>query len=103
MYSSKRFSYTPPVYRARNLLAALDYNQNVDREPIRNKDGTLRYRSCTFVFNTLAYSCLIQGSKVKNESRRVYFFSIDLVTKHYSVDINIFPETLIACDRKIKQ
>ena len=43
MYSSKRFAYTPPVYRARSLLAALDYNENVDREPITNKDGTVRY------------------------------------------------------------
>lgn len=43
MYSSKRYAYSPPVYRARNLLAALDYNENVDRQPIRNKDGTLRY------------------------------------------------------------
>nr|XP_034315406.1 LOW QUALITY PROTEIN: uncharacterized protein LOC105340464 [Crassostrea gigas] len=42
MYSSKRYAYSPPVYRARNLLAALDYNENVDRQPIRNKDGTLR-------------------------------------------------------------
>lgn len=42
MYSSKRYAYSPPVYRARNLLAALDYNKNVDRQPIRNKDGTLR-------------------------------------------------------------
>lgn len=43
MYSSKRFTYTPPVYRTRSLLAALDYNENVDREPITNKDGTVRY------------------------------------------------------------
>ncbi|XP_061184554.1 uncharacterized protein LOC133192579 [Saccostrea echinata] len=42
MYSSKRLAYTPPAYRARSLLAALDYNENVDREPVVNKDGTVR-------------------------------------------------------------
>ncbi|XP_022339797.1 uncharacterized protein LOC111134747 [Crassostrea virginica] len=42
MYSSKRYAYTPPVYRARCILAALDYNENVDRQPIINKDGTVR-------------------------------------------------------------
>ena len=70
------------VYQARNLLAALDYYQNVDRKPVRNKDGTLLYRSCTFAFNTLAYSCLIQGTNLKS-----IFFLFDLVTKHFSVDI----------------
>lgn len=43
MYSSKRYAYTPPVYRARSILAALDYNENVNREPIMNRDGTIRY------------------------------------------------------------
>ncbi|XP_056003700.1 uncharacterized protein LOC130046469 [Ostrea edulis] len=42
MYSSKRFAYTPPVYRARSLLAVLDYNENVERESLVNKDGTVR-------------------------------------------------------------
>lgn len=43
MYSSKRYAYTPPVYRARSILAALDFNENVNREPIMNRDGTIRY------------------------------------------------------------
>lgn len=43
MYAAKRFSFTPPVYRARNLLAALDYNEHIDRPPLVNKDGTQRY------------------------------------------------------------
>uniref|UniRef100_A0A8W8NTY8 Uncharacterized protein n=1 Tax=Magallana gigas TaxID=29159 RepID=A0A8W8NTY8_MAGGI len=30
------------VYRARSILAALDYNENVNREPIMNRDGTIR-------------------------------------------------------------
>lgn len=49
MYCSKRYAFTPPVYRARNILAALDYNEHVDREPVINKDGTIRY--------TLVYIC----------------------------------------------
>ena len=40
--SGKRFANYPPVYRARNQLAALDYNANVDREVKRKMDGTIR-------------------------------------------------------------
>ncbi|XP_061167182.1 uncharacterized protein LOC133176022 [Saccostrea echinata] len=43
-YSSKRHSYTPPVYRARNLVAALDHNANCDREAAKRKDGSLRHQ-----------------------------------------------------------
>lgn len=42
MYSGKRLAYSPPVYRARNQLAALDYNANVDREVKRKLDGTVQ-------------------------------------------------------------
>lgn len=37
MNCSKRFAYTPPVYRARNRLAALDHNMNVDCSCVENK------------------------------------------------------------------
>lgn len=43
MYASKRISYSPPVYRARNILAALDYNLSVDLPTDTRKDGTTRY------------------------------------------------------------
>jgi hypothetical protein len=42
MYASKRISYSPPVYRARNLLAALDYNHSGDLPVATNKDGSIR-------------------------------------------------------------
>jgi hypothetical protein len=42
MYAGKRYSYIPPVYRARNLLAALDHNAHLNRQPMKNKDGTIR-------------------------------------------------------------
>jgi hypothetical protein len=42
MYASKRHSYTPPAYRCRNLLAALDHNGHIDREVMTNKDGSIR-------------------------------------------------------------
>lgn len=42
MYCSKRFAYTPPVYRARNRLAAQDHNMNMGRPIQRNKDGKTR-------------------------------------------------------------
>lgn len=44
MYASKRHSYTPPAYRCRNLLAALDHNGHIDREVMTNKDGSIRYQ-----------------------------------------------------------
>ena len=38
MYAAKRFSYTPPVYRVRNLLAAIDHNKHADRPYCLDKD-----------------------------------------------------------------
>jgi len=43
MYAAKRFAYSPPVYRTRVLLAALDYNNHNHRQPARNKDGHKMY------------------------------------------------------------
>ena len=43
MYASKRFAYSPPVYRARNLLAALDYNEHISQGSLINRDGSQRY------------------------------------------------------------
>lgn len=39
-YTSKQYSYTPPVYNARNLIAALDHNSNCDRDISRKKNGS---------------------------------------------------------------
>ncbi|XP_071950042.1 uncharacterized protein [Antedon mediterranea] len=44
MYAAKRFHYSPPMYKVRNLLAALDYTANHQREIKKNKDGTTRYQ-----------------------------------------------------------
>ncbi|XP_070544883.1 uncharacterized protein [Ptychodera flava] len=41
MYAAKRFAYTPPIYRVRNLLAAMDHNINHGREVRRNKNGEI--------------------------------------------------------------
>ncbi|XP_052694407.1 uncharacterized protein LOC128172674 [Crassostrea angulata] len=43
-YTSKQHSYTPPVYHARNLIAALDHNSNCDRDISRKKDGSQRHQ-----------------------------------------------------------
>ncbi|XP_065103967.1 uncharacterized protein [Paramisgurnus dabryanus] len=43
MYASKRFSFTPPVYAARAMLAAIDYNYHINRPPKRKTDGSLQY------------------------------------------------------------
>ena len=42
-YSSKRHSYTPPVYNARNLVAAMDHNANCWSELAKRKDGSVRF------------------------------------------------------------
>jgi len=41
-YASKRNSYKPPAYPARNGLAALDHNAHCGRTIMTNKDGTIR-------------------------------------------------------------
>nr|XP_022297617.1 uncharacterized protein LOC111106988 [Crassostrea virginica] len=43
MYASKRIAYSPPVYRARNILAALDYNYSVDLPLLTENDGSPMY------------------------------------------------------------
>ncbi|XP_070554271.1 uncharacterized protein [Ptychodera flava] len=43
VYAAKRFSYVPPVYRARNRLAAVDHNVHHSREIMRNKKGEIVY------------------------------------------------------------
>ncbi|KAF1381217.1 hypothetical protein PFLUV_G00151310 [Perca fluviatilis] len=39
MYASKRFAFTPPVYEARVLLAALDYNFHRNRPTSTTSEG----------------------------------------------------------------
>lgn len=64
MYASKRYAYEPPVYRARNLLAALDYNQHVNRGIRISQDGNQGYafsnfRSLTAFLNACCSSQLL--------------------------------------------
>ncbi|XP_069108222.1 uncharacterized protein [Argopecten irradians] len=42
MYAAKRYSYTPPVYKARCQLAAIDNNYHADRDVKISKDGSTR-------------------------------------------------------------
>lgn len=39
MYAGKRFAYSPPVYEARTLLAAIDYNHHNNRPAARDSKG----------------------------------------------------------------
>jgi hypothetical protein len=43
MYAGKRFSYIPPVYRARCLLAAIDHNYHLERPVLLTKQGVERF------------------------------------------------------------
>ncbi|XP_056002382.1 uncharacterized protein LOC125661398 isoform X2 [Ostrea edulis] len=44
VHASERLTYTSAVYRARNILAALDYNSSVDLPSATNEDGSTRYQ-----------------------------------------------------------
>ncbi|XP_053383459.1 uncharacterized protein LOC123541393 [Mercenaria mercenaria] len=39
MYCAKRYAYTYPIYKARNMLAALDYQHQKDRPLLKTKTG----------------------------------------------------------------
>jgi len=43
MYASKRYAFSPPVYEARILLAALDYNYHLNRPTLKTLDGKEMY------------------------------------------------------------
>ncbi|KAK3090502.1 hypothetical protein FSP39_012352 [Pinctada imbricata] len=43
MYAAKRFAYTPPVYKARSQLAAIDYNEHIERPAALTKEGKKIY------------------------------------------------------------
>ena len=58
-YASKRNSNKPPAFAARNILAALDHNANVDREAVKNKDGSERYFSFAFFYTIPQNLCCI--------------------------------------------
>lgn len=53
-YASKRHSYGPLTYNARNELAAIDHNAHCEREVVVNKNGSKRWewRPC-ILLNTL--------------------------------------------------
>lgn len=44
MYCAKRFAYSYPLYKARNMLAALDYQHHKDRPKLVSKKGEVRLR-----------------------------------------------------------
>ncbi|XP_038549198.1 uncharacterized protein LOC119882909 [Micropterus salmoides] len=44
MYASKRYAFSPPVYEARVLLAALDYNFHRNRPTMKTLDGKETFR-----------------------------------------------------------
>lgn len=64
MYASKRFSFTPPVYSARTLLAGLDYNHHVHRPVQRKADGSIEYRK---LFNKKSQKWSLYTTKVDKD------------------------------------
>ena len=59
MYASKHYAYEPPVYRARNLLAALDYNQHVNRGIRISQAGNQGYAFSTKFVQLLVMPALV--------------------------------------------
>ncbi|XP_041641442.1 uncharacterized protein LOC121508572 [Cheilinus undulatus] len=47
MYAGKRYAFSPPVYEARTLLAALDYNHHIHRPVHVNKRGEVSQKKST--------------------------------------------------------
>ncbi|XP_069135269.1 uncharacterized protein [Argopecten irradians] len=43
MYAAKRFAYSYPMYKARNQLAAIDYQKHKDRQHAKTKSGEPMY------------------------------------------------------------
>lgn len=91
-YSSKRHSYTPPVYRARNLVAALDHNTNCDIESAKRKDGSLRFvfsKGFTHFVNSQKLLFLTIGRTVKYMIKQIEFYTLDnsvtIVKKKWSM------------------
>ncbi|KAL0973433.1 hypothetical protein UPYG_G00203580 [Umbra pygmaea] len=71
MYASKRFSFSPPVYAARTMLAGLDYNHHVYRQARRKADGTIQY------------------GKVYNKKSRKWSLYLVKVEKDYSYIVDL--------------
>ncbi|CAL9691207.1 unnamed protein product [Knipowitschia caucasica] len=64
MYAGKRFGFSPPVYEARVLLAALDYNHHLGRSPKKTSSGDYQYRK---LFNKKSRKWTLQVQKQKKE------------------------------------
>lgn len=104
-YSSKRHSYTPPVYRARNLVAALDHNANCDREAAKRKDGSLRFvfsKGFTHFLNShlcdVKESLLLTiGCTVKYMIKQIEFYTSDISGTIVKKVVDGLPTQ---CDRK---
>ncbi|XP_073341823.1 uncharacterized protein [Pagrus major] len=64
MYASKRFSFSPPVYAARVMLAVLDYNHHVDRPVKKRTDGSIQYGK---VYNKKSKKWSLYTEKVEKD------------------------------------
>ena len=79
MYCSKRFSYSPPVYRCRNVLAVLDHNMSLStKTELKGKleqfTRNQEIYSSFFVLFLLSYQC---SSKVVYITYKVIYKSSD--------------------------
>lgn len=86
MYSSKRHSYSPPVYRARNRLAALDHNSHAEREVMKNKDGSLRWQRC---YNKKSSRWSVHPVKVEKNYSYVQDLIRHIITSRIEDDIGM--------------
>ncbi|XP_069133173.1 uncharacterized protein [Argopecten irradians] len=68
MYCAKRFAYSPPAYRTRNQLAALDNNFHIDRQLKLNKKGEVVYHR---TFNKKSGRWSVYPCKLEKEYRYV--------------------------------
>ena len=99
MYASKRFAYTPPVYKARCQLAALDYNNHLDRPVQINKNGEVRYLILIFleiikmyiVLKPWLVDHLLHGREVSNQTISNWKLWPDGISNVHAVQVAIIP------------
>ena len=90
-YASKRNSYKSPAFAARNILAALDHNANVDREAVEIKMDQTGIQFCLLLYNTTKFvlcTCSIGLSVYVPVFVLVYFTSCNF---DHSASTHIYP------------
>ncbi|XP_061653876.1 uncharacterized protein LOC133489123 isoform X2 [Phyllopteryx taeniolatus] len=89
IYASKRFNFRPPVYAARTMLAALDYNHHIDRPAKRRHDGSIQYGK---VYNKKSSRWSLYALQVEKDYSYISQIQSAIVSKRLSASRGL-PQT----------